>query len=94
MDKFIFSIDFIVLDIEEDGEIPLILRWPFFATKRMLIDVQLGKLILRVDNEHATFNIFKTMEFSYEVYYCFQTSDMDVVVVETYMVGFLSCHLR
>jgi hypothetical protein len=34
------------------------------------------------------------MEFSYEVYYCFQTSDMDVVVVETYMVGFLSCHLR
>jgi len=26
MDKFIFSIDFIVLDIEEDGEIPLILR--------------------------------------------------------------------
>jgi hypothetical protein len=43
---------------------------------------------------HATSNIFKTMEFSYEVYYCFQTSDMDVVVVETYMVGFLSCHLR
>lgn len=26
MDKFIFSIDFIVLDMEEDGEIPLILR--------------------------------------------------------------------
>jgi hypothetical protein len=26
MDKFIFFINFIVLDMEEDGEIPLILR--------------------------------------------------------------------
>lgn len=49
---------------------------------------------MRVDNEHATFNIFKTIEFSYEVYYCFQTSDIDVVVVETYMVGFLKLSLK
>jgi hypothetical protein len=44
MDKFIFSIDFIVLDMEEDGQIPLILRWHFLATKRMLIESNLEKL--------------------------------------------------
>ncbi|KAL5572868.1 hypothetical protein UlMin_022465 [Ulmus minor] len=48
VDKFIFPADFIVLDIEEDREIPLILGRHFLATGRTLIDVHQGKLILRV----------------------------------------------
>ena len=39
VDKFIFSIDFIVLDMEEDKEIPIIIGRPFLATGRALIDV-------------------------------------------------------
>ncbi|XP_065617702.1 uncharacterized protein LOC136062520 [Quercus suber] len=39
VDKFIFSADFIVLDMDEDEEIPLILGRPFLATGRTLIDV-------------------------------------------------------
>ncbi|XP_065616476.1 uncharacterized protein LOC111986064 [Quercus suber] len=39
VDKFIFPIDFIVLDMDEDKEIPLILGRPFLATGRTLIDV-------------------------------------------------------
>lgn len=39
VDKFIFLVDFIVLDMEEDREIPLILGLPFQATGRTLIDV-------------------------------------------------------
>ena len=39
-DKFIFPVDFIVLDMEEDREVPLILGRPFLATGRALIDVQ------------------------------------------------------
>ena len=39
VDKFIFPTDFIVLDIDEDEEIPLILGRPFLATGRTLIDV-------------------------------------------------------
>ncbi|KAL5578661.1 hypothetical protein UlMin_011103 [Ulmus minor] len=39
VDKFIFPADFIVLDMEEDREIPLILGRPFLATGRTLIDV-------------------------------------------------------
>ena len=32
IDKFIFSIDFVVLDMEEDREVPIILGRPFLAT--------------------------------------------------------------
>ena len=47
MDNLIFPVDFVVLDIEEDREIPLILGSPFLVTDRALIDVQEGKLELR-----------------------------------------------
>ena len=32
VDKFIFPVDFIILDMEEDREVPLILGRPFLAT--------------------------------------------------------------
>ncbi|XP_022899248.1 uncharacterized protein LOC111412545 [Olea europaea var. sylvestris] len=46
VDKFIFPADFILLDMEEDSNIPLILGRPFLATGRALIDVYDGKMIL------------------------------------------------
>ena len=46
--KFIFPVDFIILDMEEDKEIPIILGRPFLATSRAMIDVQQGELKLRV----------------------------------------------
>ncbi|XP_065633460.1 uncharacterized protein LOC136069159 [Quercus suber] len=63
VDKFIFPADFIVLDMDKDEEIPLILGRPFLATGRTLIDVQQGKLVLRVGEDKVTFNVFKSMEF-------------------------------
>ena len=39
VDKFIFPIDFVVLDMEEDDKVPLILGRPFLATSRAFIDV-------------------------------------------------------
>ncbi|XP_073289849.1 uncharacterized protein [Primulina huaijiensis] len=38
VEKFIFSADFVVLDMEEDMEMPLILGRPFLATGKALID--------------------------------------------------------
>ena len=35
VDKFIFLADFVVLDMEEDSEIPIILGRPFLATGRL-----------------------------------------------------------
>ena len=48
VDKFIFPEYFIILDMEEDKEIPIILGRPFLATSREMIDVQKGLLKLRV----------------------------------------------
>ncbi|XP_075674887.1 uncharacterized protein LOC142644092 [Castanea sativa] len=75
VDKFIFPADFIVLDMDEDEEIPLILGPPFLATGRTLIDVQQGKLVLRVEEDEVTFDVFKSMEFLPETHSCFQISD-------------------
>ena len=51
VDKFIFLTDFIVLDKEEDKEVPIILGMPFSDTTQALIDVRKGELGFRVQNE-------------------------------------------
>ncbi|KAL0404366.1 UNVERIFIED_CONTAM: hypothetical protein Sradi_2077400 [Sesamum radiatum] len=61
--KFIIPVDFIVLDMEEDVNMPLILERPFLVTRRALIDVQKGQLTLRVNDEHVVFNVFKPMKY-------------------------------
>ncbi|KAG8483835.1 hypothetical protein CXB51_023321 [Gossypium anomalum] len=54
IDKFIFPIDFVVLDIEENSDVPLILGRPFLATARTIINVGTGELTLRVGDETIT----------------------------------------
>ena len=49
--KFIFSMDFVVIDIEEDNQIPFFLGRLFLATGASLIDVKKGELTLRVGIE-------------------------------------------
>ncbi|XP_075485336.1 uncharacterized protein LOC142525052 [Primulina tabacum] len=63
VDKFIFPVDFVVLDMEEDREIPLILGRPFLATGRALIVVQKGELVLRLNDKKVTFNVFRSMKY-------------------------------
>ena len=47
VDKFIFPTNFIILDMKEDKEVPIILGRPFLATRRAMIDVQKGELKLK-----------------------------------------------
>ena len=49
--KFIFPMDFVVIDIEEDKQVPLLLGRPFLATGASLIDVNKGESTLRVRDE-------------------------------------------
>ena len=44
VDKFLFPINFVVMDMEEDVEVPLILGRPFMKTTKIIIDVDKGKL--------------------------------------------------
>ncbi|GJU37239.1 hypothetical protein Tco_1185593 [Tanacetum coccineum] len=53
--KFIFPIDFIILDIPEDNDVPLILEQPFLSTAHAKIDVFKRKFTLRVGEEKLVF---------------------------------------
>ena len=59
--KFIFPADFIILDMEEDSQVPLLLGRPFLATGAALIDMQKGVLTLRVGEETANFNLIRSL---------------------------------
>ncbi|GJX74637.1 putative reverse transcriptase domain-containing protein [Tanacetum coccineum] len=56
--KFVFPIDFIILDMLEDIKVPLILRRPFLST-RAKIDVFKRKITLRVGEEKIIFKSVK-----------------------------------
>ena len=55
--KFIFAVDFVVVDVEEDKQVLLLLGRPFLATGVALIDVKKGELTLRVGDEEVQFNL-------------------------------------
>ncbi|XP_023759122.1 uncharacterized protein LOC128127379 [Lactuca sativa] len=55
VDKFIFPVDFVVLDMEEDLEIPIILGRSFLNTACALIDVCESTLTFRVGDESVVF---------------------------------------
>ena len=61
VNKFIFRANFIVLDMEEDKEIPIILGRPFLATDKVIIDVQKGELKFRVQDDEVKFNVFEAV---------------------------------
>ena len=60
--KFIFPVDFVIMKMEEDTQVPLLLGRPFIATGAALIDVQKGELTLRVGEEAVHFNLNKGLE--------------------------------
>ncbi|XP_022867773.1 uncharacterized protein LOC111387448 [Olea europaea var. sylvestris] len=55
--NFIIFVDFIVLDILGDRDIPVILGRPFLATGRTFFDMEKRELILRMENKQEIFNI-------------------------------------
>ncbi|XP_073017780.1 uncharacterized protein [Primulina eburnea] len=75
VDKFIFPADFVILDMEEDQETPLIFGRPFLATGKALIDVHKGELTLRVSGDEVVFNIYDTIKGPNEVSTCRMTKD-------------------
>ena len=60
--KFVFPVDFIILDIEEDSQVPLLLGRPFLATGAALIDMQKGVLTRRFREEASDFNLLQSLK--------------------------------
>jgi len=64
VDKFYFPFDFVIMDIEEEVEVPLILRRLFMKIAKIMIDVDEGKLKVRVQDEEVSFDVFEAMKHS------------------------------
>ncbi|XP_021775518.1 uncharacterized protein LOC110739371 [Chenopodium quinoa] len=54
---FTIPVDFIVLEIAEDDNIPIILGRPFLATSGALIDMRGGLITLRVGDDKSSFKL-------------------------------------
>ena len=77
VDKLIFPADFVILDFEEDKQIPIILGRPFLATGQTLIDVQKGELTMGVQDQSVTFKVFNAMKFPTDEEECFKVEPLE-----------------
>ncbi|XP_019431195.1 PREDICTED: uncharacterized protein LOC109338416 [Lupinus angustifolius] len=72
VDKFSILVHFAVINITEDTEIPLILGRPFIRTTKMGIDMENGKLLVRVADDEVEFDIFHAMHHPKDKGQCLQ----------------------
>ncbi|XP_056697524.1 uncharacterized protein [Spinacia oleracea] len=59
--KFFIPVDFVVLEMDEDPNVPIILGRPFLATAGAIIDVRGGRLSLSVGDEKIEFQLNQIM---------------------------------
>jgi len=55
-------VDFVVMEMEEDNQVPILLGRPFLATARAIIDVKNGRLAFNVGKETVKFDLAKLMK--------------------------------
>ncbi|XP_063941166.1 uncharacterized protein LOC135149396 [Daucus carota subsp. sativus] len=80
VDKFFIPCDFVVLDMDEDVEMPIILGRPFLATAGTTIDVKAGKLTLNVGDEKVEFDLNKALKMPSIDATCFNVDIVDEIV--------------
>jgi len=80
VNELVFPADFVILDMAEDEHITLLLGRTFLGIGRALIDVELGELMLRFQNEQVMFNIFEAMTHRTENPQCYRVDVVDEIV--------------
>ena len=68
-----------VMDIEEDPDIPIILGRPFMSTANCIVDMGKGKLELGVEDQNVSFDLFEAIKHPNDMKACF---DLDKVEQE------------
>ena len=76
-DKFVFPVDFVIMEMEEDAEIALILGRLLMKTARVVIDVDDRKLKMRVEDDEINFNVFEAMHHPKNKSHCFRVDVLD-----------------
>ncbi|XP_014496981.1 uncharacterized protein LOC106758572 [Vigna radiata var. radiata] len=79
VDKFLFPVYLVIMEMEEDVNVPLILGRPFMKTARVLINVENGKLKVRVQDEDVNFDVFQAMSHLKDDKGCFHLDTLDKI---------------
>ncbi|KAK2373435.1 hypothetical protein QL285_074466 [Trifolium repens] len=82
VDKFMFPIDVVVMDIEEDDDVPLILGRGFMKTACMMINIDDGVMKVRVQNEEVNFNLWEAMKHSNDKGACFKLDAIEEAILD------------
>ncbi|XP_015935263.1 uncharacterized protein LOC107461294 [Arachis duranensis] len=82
---FAFPTDFVVLDMEGHRSASLIIGRPFLVTRRTLIDVEKGEIILRVNEKKFVLNAIKAMQYPDIPKECISIDLIDSLVEEVNM---------
>ena len=82
--QFTFPTDFVIMDIEEDTEIPLILGCPFMLTANCVVDMGKGNLEMSVADQKVSFNLFDALKHSIDQNVC---SKMEKIENETTQIA-------
>ncbi|GJV52658.1 reverse transcriptase domain-containing protein [Tanacetum coccineum] len=83
--KFTFPADFVILEMEEDSEVPPIFGQPFLHTADAVIRVKQKQLNLGVGTERMIFNIDSAMKHSYSNDdTCFSIDVIDEILEEDF----------
>nr|GEZ52615.1 hypothetical protein [Tanacetum cinerariifolium] len=85
--KFVFPIDFIILDMPEDIKVSLILIRPFLSTARTKIDVYKRKITLRVREERIIFTSVKPASSLIKRIYMLSLRERMELDLETRLMG-------
>ncbi|XP_057746230.1 uncharacterized protein LOC130965487 [Arachis stenosperma] len=81
---FTFTTDFVVLDMEEHNNVSIILGRLFMATGKTVIDVQNGKVTLRVNEDEFVLNAIKAMQYFDTPEECMRIDIIDSLVKEVH----------
>ena len=76
-EKLVFPADFVIYDLDEDEDSPIILGRPFLAATQPLIDVEKGELIMQINNEKVTLRVFSNINNSSDVEECCSLMKLD-----------------
>jgi len=78
----IFPADFVVMDIEEDADIPLILGHPFISTASYVVDTGKKKLEMGIKDQKISFDLFNEERKLLDQDVCLQVKELDEKVLK------------
>lgn len=83
VDKFYFSVDFVIVDIEEDSEVPLMIGKSLMKIAKVIIYVDDGKFKVRVEDDEMNFIAFEALKYPTQNKECFRMDVLEKICMDS-----------